>query len=330
MIFNQPVGESMSKALREVVKMTQLRNGGWPKGFRIELAFEEKYSEKDGPSASVACGLLLDALITGKQSDPLFAVTGDLNADGEVQPIGGVPAKIRGATNGSCKFVALPSKNETSLPDLLLLDGPAPFAGIQVFSIARFDDAAALAAPEKSGDLKTAIDLFTQIQQVLNRDRSQIGAWLHNAFVVNKLRDVLKAAPNHMSAKYLLLYAEGRAPTTISLSGSIDGIETDATGLVAAIKNKSDDPLAILKKDGIADSISRLKALRPRCDLRTRPYADALIRFGEVVRDVKNLPPSSKPGILDAKRRINGSADAVQGEWNKLIGDPKILEELKQ
>ena len=43
-----------------------------------------------------------------------------MNADGSVQPIGGVQAKIRGATKGSCKLVGVPVKNEKSVQDLLV------------------------------------------------------------------------------------------------------------------------------------------------------------------------------------------------------------------
>src|SRR5262249_17237216 len=148
--------------------------------------FEEKYSGKDGPSASVACALLLDALIRGQENDPQFAVTGDMNADGEVQPIGGVPAKLRGATNGKCKYVGIPAKNESYLPDLLMSDGPAPFAGIQVFSIDKFDDALALANAQKPEALQKVVSEFSKVQEVLNRNKAQMAVMLRNHFVVNK------------------------------------------------------------------------------------------------------------------------------------------------
>ncbi len=46
--FNQSVGKMMSGALKEVVRMHAIRQGGWPRGAGIELAFAEKYSSKDG------------------------------------------------------------------------------------------------------------------------------------------------------------------------------------------------------------------------------------------------------------------------------------------
>jgi hypothetical protein len=46
--FNQEVGSTMQSALSEVKKFLKHRHKVWPKGNKIELAFEEKYSPKDG------------------------------------------------------------------------------------------------------------------------------------------------------------------------------------------------------------------------------------------------------------------------------------------
>ena len=65
--FNQKVGPDMEKALHEVSKFAQLRHGGLPAGHAVELGFADKYISKDGPSAAVACALLLEGAITGKE-----------------------------------------------------------------------------------------------------------------------------------------------------------------------------------------------------------------------------------------------------------------------
>ena len=98
--------------MAEVLKFMQLRHSGWPKGKAIEISFQENFSPKDGPSAGVACALLLDSLITGGKLDEQFSLTGRLNVDGSVQPIGGVAAKVSGATAGGRKIVGVPKANE--------------------------------------------------------------------------------------------------------------------------------------------------------------------------------------------------------------------------
>ena len=328
--FNQPVGDMMSKALVEVGKFTQLRNKGWPKGYQIELSFADKYSGKDGPSAAVACALLLNSLITGKANDLSFAVTGDMNADGTVQPIGGVAAKIRGATGGKCKIVAIPVKNEKSLGDLLLTDGPAPFVGIQIYSISHFDEAEALALADRPPQVQEAINQMQQVQDVLLRNKAQMGGWLKNPHVIAKLQAVLQAAPNHLSAKYLLMYGTGKIPTTLSLAGSIDAVEHAAAELIAAIKaNKGQDANA-LRKDVVGSSITRLQNLRARCDMRVRAYADAIIRYGSIIKDAQDRPANSASRYNQIMASLEQSVGAVQSEWKNLINNPQVREELEE
>jgi hypothetical protein len=327
--FNQPVGEMMGKALQEVTKFTQLNCGGWPKGHSIEISFADKYSNKDGPSAAVACALLLHSLITGKELDPAFAVTGDMNSDGSVQPIGGVPAKIRGATKGQCKLIGIPSKNESSLGDLLLMDGPAPFASIQIFSIGTFREVEALALAQKPDVTQAAIVEMNQVQEVLTRNPAQIGAWLKNQHVIAKLQQVLKNSPNNLSAKYLLMYASGKVPQTLSLAGSLTAIDHTAGDLIAAIKANKGDSFDSMGKSSIGSTLTRLQSLRARCDVRTRPYADAIINFGAAVKEAMDRPAQTGPRALEYRNKILGAGSAVDSVLSRLLNDPAVREELE-
>lgn len=327
-LFNQDVGDMMSKSLSEVAKFTQLHHKGWPKGYRIELAFEDKYTDKDGPSAAVACSLLLHSLIIGKELDPAFAVTGDMNADGSVQPIGGVSAKIRGATNGKCKIIAIPLKNEKSLPDLLMTDGPYPFSAIQIYSISQFSDADALASTEKPAALQSSVTTMNAVQELLNRDKSQQTNWLKNQHVIAKLQEALNAAPNNLSAKYLLMFATGKLPQTLSLAGSLDAIESGAAELVSAIKTNKDLQYDSLKRDTVGSSITSLQNTRSKCDPRVRAYADAILRFGTIIKDAQDRPPTSGSRLDTIKSNINSAVQTADSEYKRLLNDPKVMEEL--
>jgi hypothetical protein len=328
--FNQPVGEMMAKALEEVAKFTQLNNKGWPQGFNIELSFADKYSNKDGPSAAVACALLLHSLITGKELDPTFAVTGDMNADGSVQPIGGVAAKIRGATKGQCKIIGIPSKNESSLGDLLLTDGPAPFASIQIYSLGHFMEAEALAVTDKPVPTQLALAEMSRVQEVLMRNPTQMASWLRNQHVMAKLQQVLKDSPNNLSAKYLLMYAMGRVPLTLSLAGSISAIDDTSGDLVASIKADKGQAFDSMGKMSVGSSITRLQNLRARCDTRTRPYADAIIDFGTAVKEALDRPAQTYNRANELRNKIRGAAGAVESELSRLLNDPAVREELEK
>jgi len=93
-IFNQETGDSMSSATKEVKKFISVRHDENFSDYTVELAFANKYTPKDGPSAAVACALMVDSLITGKAIDSGFAVTGDMTAAGKINPVGGVEGKV--------------------------------------------------------------------------------------------------------------------------------------------------------------------------------------------------------------------------------------------
>ena len=63
--FNQDTGPMMEKALQEVREFHAIRHGRWPENYKIEVSFADKYTPKDGPSAAVACALLVEGLYTG-------------------------------------------------------------------------------------------------------------------------------------------------------------------------------------------------------------------------------------------------------------------------
>lgn len=329
--FNQDVGETMTKALNEVLKYTMVRNPSLSSVNGLEIAFADKYSGKDGPSAAVACALLIEGAITGKTWDPAFAVTGDMNADGSVQPIGGVGAKVRGATNGSCKVVAVPAKNASAVLDLLVMDGPAPLAGICVFSISHFDEAVALASTQRTEQLQLALDEFETVKAVLLRDRAAMSRILHTPQAITRLQAIVAKAPNCLSAKGLLLVATDRVPRTLSLGGSIAETDSHALKMVAAIKSDfSGSQPSTLKLDDVGGSLTTLRTLRPRLDPRVWPYLDSLVKHGEAVRQQVLNPARSAARAREIISEIETTAEAVAQAKRALMSDPTVLEELER
>lgn len=326
--FAQPVASDMEMALREVEKLMRLRHHELPQDQRMEIAFEEKYSGKGGPSAAVACALLIESAWTGIKWDPAFAVTGDLNADGSIQPIGGVAAKIRGATNGSCKIVGIPSKNEISISDILVRDGPGPLANITVFALKTIEEAVALAAAERSGQLREALAEMEVITSVLRRDPRAMTTVLRTPHAVARLQSVLAKAPNCISAKYLLLYAMGRSPTKLSLAGSIEAADNDGQALVAAVNRDFNGATTSLQLDELGGSLNKLRNLRPILDLRVWPYVDSLVDFGSILREVILNPLKSNARAVDFERRGKQAASNVGAAKDKLISDAAVREEL--
>lgn len=324
--FNQEVGEDMAKALKEVQKFLTVRHKGWPAGHEVEISFEEKFGPKEGPSAAVACALMLESLLTGSALDGTAAVTGDMNADGSVQPVGGVADKVRGAAKAGCTVVIVPKDGERQLRDAALLDGVSVIHGIQVFPVSSFDEALAVAVAAEARDpkLAKAIDTFGTIQAALRRQAQPVSVLRHPK-MIERLRQVLADAPTHYSARLLLLHATGQAPKTLSPGGSWAQVAKSGDVLIRAVKDRSTDTLA---PDALGVAISNLTRLRPVLDPRLRRYADSLTDLGAEIRQVKLRPPRSEPEQVKALDRIYARASAADSEYEKLKADKALMEEV--
>lgn len=343
--FNQAVGPMMLTALKEVVKCLQIRHQGWPRGQRIELAFADKFVPKDGPSAAVACALLLDSMLGDYSLDPLLAVTGDLNADGSVQPIGGVSGKIRGATKAKCRRVAVPSKNEAAVGDVLVMEGPEPLVRIEVFGIDTFDAAKALARslpeteigkaeqlfsndPAVAPHLAQAGLLFDDVRRLLLPGGRYDNNLLRDRAVQAKLREIVKLQPNHLSAKFLLAAAAGTLPLKLSLQGSIDAMDNAAESLLQAIQSKEVGDMTKVAHDDLGKAVFKLKGSRSRMDARIHPALDALTVFGQELRTWQDSPPRTQARAEKMAAVLMAAAAEANRQRNVLMNNRDVVEEL--
>jgi len=321
--FNQTVGPDMSKALAEVEKYLTIKFGKLPPGYRLEVAFEDKYTPKDGPSAAVACALLIHSLITGSEIDGSFAVTGDMNADGSVQPVGGVADKVRGAANRNCTHVGIPVVNERAISDLLLTEGPKGLWDIQIFSLKTFDEALALAAPAREAKLQKAMDQFAEVQKLLQQRKDP--ALLVNAKVQERLKAVVDAVPNHVSARLLLLAGTGKGAKRLSLGGSLEQIDKAAGDLMKQTRTPRPEGV---DQDILAKAMADLRRLRGKLDERTVAFADSVQALGDEFRALKNSPPKSPPEQAKAIGKLSTLGRKVDAEADKLRTNKQLMEEL--
>lgn len=319
--FNQKVGKQMTAATREVEKFIRLRySKKVPAARRIEFAFENKHNPKDGPSAAVVCALMADSILSGQKIDPGFAATGDMTATGAVMPVGGVADKIRGAIKRKCKLVAIPEQNQKSVSDKYLMEGLESLYKIQIFTLKTFEDASAIASQERQPDMAKAIEQFAMVQDVLSKNES----YINNGKVIEKLRMVNQLAPNHLSARILLLHGLGRGPTKLSLSGSLDSIEEASARLNSMLVDKS-----YRNTGGNSDVLSRLindlNIQRPQLDRRTWRYADANRELAEFAMGMRG----KKFWNSQHERECNEAINRIKAEANQLTSDPEIMEELE-
>lgn len=324
--FNQEVGEMMETALHEVEKFLSVRHSDLPKGWNVEISFEDKFVPKDGPSAAVACALMLDSLITGYQLDQNFACTGDMNADGAVQPVGGVPAKIEGAVKRKCTVIGIPVKCIQQVEDHMISEGIRSIASIQIFPITTFDEAKKLAGTERSPQFATSAANFAMVSKALLAQKDPLPT-LRNPKVIEKLRAVLKDTPDCLSTKLLLAKALGKENKALSVIGSLVAVERGGGSILNGLREagSSTDTRDSLKADTLGTSISTLTKLRPQLDKRIVPYCDSLLAYGKIWRrHLVEDPVQARGTAIRALGEIKTAAERVGTEYDKLRSDKSL------
>lgn len=317
--FNQKVGAMMSAATKEVEKLMRVRHSGkLPLGHTIEFGFEDKHSPKDGPSAAVACALMAEAIITGVSLDQKFGVTGDITATGEVRPVGGVDAKVRGASRRDCEIFAVPESNKAAIVDLYVSEGIEAVSGIQIILIKNLDEALAIGVDRKSPKIQQALDDFEMVSNsIANNPRNS-----SHPKVLEKLKSILKVLPGHESARLVALDGLGRAPERLSLSGSVAAIERGASRLAGSMDDGSFMETGI--DDPLWDSLSNMNNLRSKVDKRTRPYLDSYLSTAAFLKQHRGR------SVFNAQlqREFQEVISNITSERKKLLNNKNIQEEM--
>ena len=79
---------------------------------------------KDGPSAGITMLSSILSCLTNRPIDSTYAMTGEINLQGHVMPIGGIREKILAAKRNHIPHVLLPEKNKSDVKELDdILDG---------------------------------------------------------------------------------------------------------------------------------------------------------------------------------------------------------------
>ena len=84
-----------------------------PKGLHIHCP--EGATPKDGPSAGTAITCAIYSILTDKPIRRDIAITGEINLQGDVMPIGGLENKIEGAKKAGIKIILYPKDNQKDI-----------------------------------------------------------------------------------------------------------------------------------------------------------------------------------------------------------------------
>jgi lon-related putative ATP-dependent protease len=136
-----------------------------PLTLAASIAFEQHYEEIDGDSASSAELYALLSSVAGIPLSQALAVTGSVNQQGEIQPVGGINEKIEGFFD-VCRVRGLTGRHGVLIPaanlrHLMLRDDVVAAirdGRFHVWAVSTVDEGLALLAGRDAGSFHAAVD----------------------------------------------------------------------------------------------------------------------------------------------------------------------------
>jgi hypothetical protein len=324
LVFARPVGREMGISCEEARRAAQVRYPFWEPA-RITVSFGDKYSAKDGGSAGGAFALLLLSLLDGIAVDNSFAMTGDVTVDWRIRKVGAVAEKVHGAGRAGRGIVAVPKENEREIADMTLLYPPDVLLGVQVFGVSDLGEVVELARTDRSPELAQILERYRNVQQIVRR--SSLLA-ISQAPVQNELAAILKAAPNHLSAKYLLQYGQGRSPLRLSLATSMQQVIAGTGSLLVFLA-----PVAPTEVDLPDDCFKRARQslgdLRNKLDRDAEPLHAALLNFVTTLEQMHRIQVSSDTPSLK-KTKLKTFEPKLESDRQKVLAILQALQENKE
>lgn len=326
--FNQEVGEDMKRANQEVARAVMLRNGSFPANTNVRFGFADKWGGKDGPSAAVACAILLESLFHGFEIPSVLAVTGDLNADSTVQPVGGVADKIRGAMGAGCNLIGIPAANEEDITDLVVEESLRRFLIAKVFTLAHLDKALALADPSRMTEAgREAMSELDAVQKELTAQ----GAAIYSPEMQQRLVSIQTALPNCYTAKILAAAGRRTLPARYSLVGTLMRIDEAMTPYSTAMDKIKDgtpvEEFRLGRNDPIQETKNRLNSLRARSDERFVSVIDTQRSLIDQFQRLLNADVGSR-SVLDTHiRELERAEERADEAWRKVKENREIQDQ---
>ncbi|MEM7627474.1 MAG: S16 family serine protease [Planctomycetota bacterium] len=316
--FERAVGEDMTTSLVEAVRAVQLQHREWD-GTQVRMSFEDKYTAKDGGSAGTAYAVALRSLLEGFEIDPGYAMTGDITVDLRVRKIGGVAAKIKGATKDGATIVGIPAENLDAVEDLVVMESPQALLDTQVFALETLDEAVALARTDRNEDLDTAIKQFDALRDLLGpRGIAAIRTPEAEALLV----EIVATAPHHTSADLLLRHVYREGPQQLSVTGSLVAILDIGRPAFSIMNNARPGRVSMEDRQRMSEIKRQLSGLRSKVHPDTREFRNAF-----------NAYVSAGTALVKARavnnklvQRYNKSIDTLVKSYAALGEDQDVLE----
>lgn len=262
--------EYFMSAFRESLKYIALTGTEGLIGRQVDFLTDAELTDEEGPSGALACAVLTEAVAGNFKVDSLVAFSGDVNADGTVQPLDDQKERLTASPDSLYHVVVIPKADRYSLDDILLLHGPAIFYTTQIFEVGTLNQAVEIGKKTRPENINQSLKTFYQVQQVLKQPDGR--KYLRNSHVKKRLSEVIKLTPNHLSAQQLIKVSKGIYPRHLSLQASFEIV---FEALKPVIEDDGIDQYGKLDPEGF----EKLKRYRDRLDPSLEKLAGATFSF---------------------------------------------------
>ena len=140
--------------------------------------------------------------------------------------------------------------------------------------------------------------------------------------VVEKLKSILKAIPNHESALLVASAWEWSRTAAVFAPGSFNVIEKRAARLSASLNDGLYGRWS--GRSAMGEYLPDWRALRNQVDPRTRPYLDSFLKTSSFIRQHR----SKAQFTAQIEREFRQVLGGIDIERNKLVNNREIQEEL--
>ncbi len=219
-------------------KLMVAHHGTLPRGVRIHIFSDRIDLAAPGKPQpiSAAAAVLASATITGNEPDAI--IIGHLDDSGALVLPQDFWQQLKSLGPGKGRRLVLPAAAATWLPSMIAMEKPAFFLEYEVLLADDFSHLLVLSAKTPDEAITQAAAKFREIRERLGTQ--DVGAYLSNRYVRQRLEELSKSLTCHASASTMLLHGSPNRPASISRQVLADELLT-AIQPMAWIK-PSDDP----------------------------------------------------------------------------------------
>lgn len=319
------IDDTIASPIRDLLKDFM---GNLPGEGRINLSLGEDktYSIRRNSASLTGPGFLLaHAALSGKE--PNGIVIGEIGANGSmILPEHFWRQLIALSEKGSGGRLIVPKEATEYVEALLTLEKPEFFMKYEVLVASDLKEFVELSSKEPTKEHADAFAKFSEI--VKKSEGNQLGSYLVNRFVRQRLQEVVDTAPYHLSAKMLAVQGAGARPRYISKKILAAEIwrSVDIIGEVAKVNFWDINSTQIARFEEIYEEMRvKVDGLERNADTRDRDLLKTSQALVLQVRDVIRALRSKNEDYDSRMSEIMTTRDEMVREYEALVKNLSLI-----